>query len=100
MVLSTLRVKQPVILPSKWVYLGIAKELQLGHASCDKTVWKLERNYGEEEEAGGTALNGSHWRKVRVQGSYGFSLAECDVFLLAKLVAGRGEILPLVGTVK
>lgn len=52
--LLTLRLSLSVILPAKWVYLGIRENCSLRHASCDKTIGKSNKQrrgtlfYGEK----------------------------------------------------
>lgn len=90
MVLSTLKVKQPIILPEKWVYLGIAEELQFGTHKLWQTIGKSgDQRKGtllgrEKEEVGRGYFKGkkAHWRKVRVQGGDSVSLAELWYFLI------------------
>lgn len=74
--------KQPVILPPKGTYSGIAENSKWELASYDKTIGKSD-NTGEERyftEKGGSweefFLIEVHWRKAGVQGDDGFSWAE------------------------
>lgn len=83
----TLKVKQPVIWPAKWICLGIADELQFGTHKLWWTIGKSKDQrrgmwlYEEEEEGGRLLWTRVHCRKLRVQGGDGFSSAELGCFL-------------------
>lgn len=81
--LSTLKVKQPVILPAKWVYSENSRKLQYGTCklwqSIDKSGDQIKECYfiDKMKKLGGAPLNDRvHGRRETVQGSDSFSLAE------------------------
>lgn len=82
----TLKNKELVILPAKWIYLGIAEELQCGTSKLWLTVGKSKfrgkglafREEKEDDEKG----------RMEDQGVNGFSLVECGSFSLAGLFPG------------
>lgn len=78
----TLNIKLPVVLPAKWIYLGIAKELQLGICMLWWTICKSNKQGRGtlfcREKGGnwkGLCWLKVHWGKTRVWGGDSFSLA-------------------------
>ena len=82
----TYKTKEPVILPAKWVYLGIAEKLQFGTSQ----LWRAISKSKEQREAWSYRGEKGSWERLfgRVQRGNGFSLAECGSFLLAQLYPG------------
>ena len=90
----TLKVKQPVILPAKWVNLGISENCNLIQAKALRKSSKQRRGvlfYSKKEEVRSRCFEQrSPWRIARFQGGDGFPLADFGQFPLAGLVAGVG----------
>lgn len=70
-------------------------------ANWDKPQARPQNKGGEHyliEKKGGkkgrVGMSKVHWRRARVQGVCGFSLAECDGFPLAGLLLGKEKNLP------
>ena len=99
--LFTLKSKQPVIFPAKWVYLGIAEELQSKTGKPRQSTGKSRGKrrskllYKEKETSrlGGAILNGSpleerqKFRVVTVS-----HWLNCGIFSLAELVGGEEKL--------
>lgn len=71
--------KSQLFYQKKWIYLGIAENCNSGQASHSESHRQVQgtllyREKGESWE--GSFWTKAHWRKVRVQGDYDFSLAE------------------------
>lgn len=96
--LLTLKAKQPVIFPAKWVYLGIPEELQSKTGkpwqstgkSRGKRRSKLLYREKETSRSGGAVLNGSPLEERRKSRVVTVShWLDCGIFSLAVLVGGE-----------
>ena len=94
--ISILKVKEPVILLVKWNYLGIAEELKFGTCKLLKTCGKSRDQrrgtllYREKEKVGSCCFEQkSIGRKQEFKVVMFSHWLNCDIFLLAELIAGK-----------